>query len=193
MSNLYSVIAQLCESKGISGYRLCKEIGIQPSILTDLKVGRKQSLSAETLSKIAVYFGVPMDYLLGKEESDWCFAFRQNLREAMSNYDSFDCAEAGVDQDWLYAVANGDVPLTFKTACDVADVLGESFDSLLGRDYINQAEENKNAPTVSGERTVSEDDIKFALFGGDGEITDEMYDEVKRFAAFIKQREADKK
>jgi len=193
MSNLYSVIAQLCESKGISGYRLCKEIGIQPSILTDLKVGRKQSLSAETLSKIAVYFGVPMDYLLGKEESDWCFAFRQNLREAMSNYDSFDCAEAGVDQDWLYAVANGDVPLTFKTACDVADVLGESFDSLLGRDYINQAEETKNAPTVSGERTVSEDDIKFALFGGDGEITDEMYDEVKRFAAFIKQREADKK
>ena len=28
--------------------------------------------------------------------------------------------------------------------------------------------------------------------GGDGEITDAMYDEVKRFAAFIKQREADR-
>ena len=42
-------------------------------------------------------------------------------------------------------------------------------------------------------RTVNDEDIKFALFGGEGEITDAMYDEVKRFAAFIKQREAEKK
>ena len=54
-------------------------------------------------------------------------------------------------------------------------------------------EENEKAPTENGERSVSDDDIKFALFGGDGEITDEMYDEVKRFAAYIKQREAGKK
>ena len=39
---------------------------------------------------------------------------------------------------------------------------------------------------------VSDEDIKFALFGGDGDITDAMYDEVKRFAAFLKQREAQK-
>ena len=36
-------------------------------------------------------------------------------------------------------------------------------------------------------------DIKFALFGGDGDITDAMYAEVKEFAAFVKQREAKKK
>ena len=41
-------------------------------------------------------------------------------------------------------------------------------------------------------RPVSDEDIKFALFGGDGEITDAMFDEVKRFAAFLKQREAGK-
>ncbi|MBQ4298168.1 MAG: helix-turn-helix transcriptional regulator [Clostridia bacterium] len=39
---------------------------------------------------------------------------------------------------------------------------------------------------------VSDDDIKFALFGGGGEITDEMYEEVKRFAAFVRQREKEK-
>ena len=54
-------------------------------------------------------------------------------------------------------------------------------------------EENKKVPTVSGERSVGDDEIKFALFGGDGEITDAMYEEVRRFAAFVKQREADKK
>lgn len=65
-------------------------------------------------------------------------------------------------------------------------------------DYFNitvaelLVEETEKAPTTNGEHSVSDDDIKFALFGGDGDITDAMYDEVKRFAAYIKQREADK-
>ena len=51
----------------------------------------------------------------------------------------------------------------------------------------------ENMPAENSRHTVSDDDIKFALFGGDGEITDAMYDEVKRFAAFLKAREAWKK
>lgn len=39
----------------------------------------------------------------------------------------------------------------------------------------------------------TEEDIKFALFGGDGEITDDMYKEVKNFAAYVKSREQEKK
>ena len=45
---------------------------------------------------------------------------------------------------------------------------------------------------TAGRRRVSDEDIKFSHFGGDGEITDAMFDEVKRFAAFLKQREAGK-
>ena len=48
-------------------------------------------------------------------------------------------------------------------------------------------------PSLGGRTAVSDEDIKFALFGGDGEITDAMYDEVKRFAAFLKERQADQK
>lgn len=36
---------------------------------------------------------------------------------------------------------------------------------------------------------VSDEDIQFALFGGKDEITEKMYEEVKNFAAFLKQRE----
>ena len=50
------------------------------------------------------------------------------------------------------------------------------------------AGEGISAPSQPG-RQVTDDDIKFALFGGDGEITDAMFDEVKRFAAFLKERE----
>ncbi len=47
-------------------------------------------------------------------------------------------------------------------------------------------------PEAQSSGQVSDDAIKFALFGGDGEITDAMYEEVKRFAAFVKQREKEK-
>ena len=57
-----------------------------------------------------------------------------------------------------------------------------------------QPNEFYGAEGISGIRgKVSDEDIKFALFGGDGEITDAMYEEVRRFAAYVKQREAEKK
>ena len=57
--------------------------------------------------------------------------------------------------------------------------------------YLVSGEDEKNAPT--GRERVSDEDIKFALFGGDGEITDAMFEEVRAFAAFVKEREARKK
>lgn len=68
----------------------------------------------------------------------------------------------------------------------LATYFGISVAELLG-------EKTEKAPTVSGERPVSDDDIKFALFGGSGEITDAMYREVKEFAALVKLREDMKK
>jgi transcriptional regulator with XRE-family HTH domain len=67
----------------------------------------------------------------------------------------------------------------------IAEYLG------LTTDYLLTGEEKK--PTLESGRTINDDDIKFALFGGDGEITDAMYDEVKRFAQMVKLREAAEK
>ena len=78
---------------------------------------------------------------------------------------------------------NGTIPRP-STVERIAVEFGVTADYLLG---------NEKAPTGNGERTVSDDDIKFALFGGDSEITDAMYEEVRRFAAYVKQREAEKK
>ena len=67
----------------------------------------------------------------------------------------------------------------------LADLFEVTTDYLLG-----QSEEREPGAKSRG---VSDEEIKFALFGGDGEITDAMYDEVKQFAAFVKLREAGKK
>ena len=69
MGNLYDIIQQLCQSKGIRPGRLCDELGISRGLITDLKMGRKKSLNAQTAQKIAAYFGVSVGYLLGDERS----------------------------------------------------------------------------------------------------------------------------
>lgn len=119
MATLYETLDALCKEKGIKGGRMCTDLGLSKSLMTDLKSGRKKGVNAETAQKLATYFGVSVGYLLGKE--------------------------------------------------------------------------TEKAPTTTGERTISDDDIKFALWGGDGEITDAMLDRVKQFAAFIKQEAAKEK
>ncbi len=69
MSKLYERIDHLCSERHINITTMCKESGASRGSLTDLKVGRKQSLSVETLRKIADYFNVSTDYLLGKEKT----------------------------------------------------------------------------------------------------------------------------
>lgn len=69
MSILYDTIIKLCDEKQISGYKLCTDLGISKSILTDLKMGRKKTVNAQTASKIADYFGVSVSYLLGNDSA----------------------------------------------------------------------------------------------------------------------------
>lgn len=70
MGNLYKTIEYLCSENGVNITTMCSESGASRGSLTDLKMGRKQSLSAETLSKIADYFGVTVDYLLTGDQKE---------------------------------------------------------------------------------------------------------------------------
>ena len=70
MANLYESILQLCERNGIRPGRLCDELGISRGLMTDLKMGRKKSVNAETAQKIASFFGVSVGVLLGQEAED---------------------------------------------------------------------------------------------------------------------------
>lgn len=65
---LYNKILDLCKSKGVNITIMCKESGVSRGSLGDLKSGKNKSLSTDALSKIANYFSVSVDYLLGKPE-----------------------------------------------------------------------------------------------------------------------------
>ncbi len=68
MDNLFESIEALCTQKGIRPGRLCNDLGISRGLITDLKMGRKKSVNAETAQKIASYFGISVGQLLGREQ-----------------------------------------------------------------------------------------------------------------------------
>ena len=67
MGNLYTTIQSLCEAKGIRPGRLCSDLGLSRGLMTDLKMGRKKTVNAETAQKIATFLGVSVGNLLGQE------------------------------------------------------------------------------------------------------------------------------
>ena len=70
MSDLYKKIEDLCKKRSVNVTQMCKESGDSRASITDLKMGRKQTLSSMTLSKIASYFNVSVDYLIGAEQKE---------------------------------------------------------------------------------------------------------------------------
>ena len=68
MCTLYERIIILCEKKGVAGSRMCLDLGLSKSTLSNMKNGRSSTLSTKTAQKIANYLGVTVGYLLGEEE-----------------------------------------------------------------------------------------------------------------------------
>ena len=67
MGTLYEKITALCKSKGVSGSRMCLDLGLSKSTMSDLKFGRIKGISIPTAQKIAGYFGITVDELYGED------------------------------------------------------------------------------------------------------------------------------
>ena len=88
----------------------------------------------------------------------------------------------GLSKSSINMYERGEREPNLETLERIADFFDVDLSFLLGK---------TDDPRPSAEtkpRIVSDEDIKFALFGGSGEITDAMYEEVKQFAAFVKNR-----
>jgi len=68
LDKTYKIIEGLCAEKGISVNEMCKGSNVRAGIITDYKMNRTKRLSTQTLAKIADYFEVSVDYLLGNTD-----------------------------------------------------------------------------------------------------------------------------
>lgn len=67
---MYEIFVQLCKSKGITTYKVCKDLGISQGTISNWK-NRGNNLSTAILKKIADYFEVSIEYLINGEDVKW--------------------------------------------------------------------------------------------------------------------------
>ncbi len=66
MSPMYDCIEDLCRRQGTNVTAMCRALGIPRSILSELRAGRTRTLSLKNAEKIAAFFDVPVEMLLGE-------------------------------------------------------------------------------------------------------------------------------
>lgn len=90
------------------------------------------------------------------------------------------CNELGFSKSLMTDLKHGrKTGVSAVTAQKIASYFDVSVGYLLGEEESTQKEK---APVVSDE------DVKVALFGGDTEVTDEMWSEVMNYAEYLKQK-----
>lgn len=137
MSDLYNRIEGLCADSGINITTMCKESGASRASLTDLKMGRKQSLSTDTLSKISVYFGVSVDYLLGNEskekapaESEGRFKEGELIRLDADSMEILRAVRERPDMKILFSVTKNVTPEDLKKAIKIVEAFKEDSENM---------------------------------------------------------------
>ena len=164
----YDKFKALCVERGISVNKAATEIGLSNSTPTKWKK-TGATPDSTTITKVASYFEVPI------------YSLMDNITFGSSMEEIFD------EESKRLGTPIEELKDTFlrrygSTKTLSKESIAEYFDSVY-----------KKAPTPEGERKPTDDEIKFALFGGNGDITDAMYDEVKRFAQMVKLREEEEK
>lgn len=100
------------------------------------------------------------------------------------------------DRSSIAKIESGNVDLSeskillFAKALDVSPSFLMGLDDLPGSMQIGDIGKVTMQQQLFASPPVSDEDIKFALFGG--KVSDEAFEEVKRFAAFVKQKEQEK-
>ena len=110
---LYQKIYDLCQRKGISINKMCDETDIWTSAITNLKKGRANTLSADKLAKIANYFNVSVDYLLGNNENKGDAELRDLLEELRSD----------PDKRMLFSIAKGATAAEIREAVEIIEAI----------------------------------------------------------------------
>ena len=77
-------ISVLCESSTpkVSMSKMCNDLGLSRSLITKLKADPERTISGDTAVKIADYFGVSVDRVLGSEQKEKPLAQSERLDDA---------------------------------------------------------------------------------------------------------------
>lgn len=175
----FEIIKNLCEDHKMSLSSLALQLGFSRNIFGELKAGRIKSLSADKLSKIADYFDVSVDYLLGKTDnpekaknSRILDRIDKELKEQNKTQKML-CEHIGIKQQ-AYTNWKGGFSKSYnKYLPEIAEYLGVSVDYLLGKSDIPEDD-------------ITFDDFSFALYNETKELTEGQKKELLNMARYMK-------
>lgn len=134
MSKLSDALVYLRRRDGLSQDELAKLCNVSRSTIGMME-SDKRNPSREVLETIADVFNTTTDFLVGREDTgEYSEVFRKSLGEILSSRSVADMEASGIDTYELGLIVDGTLTLTFNRACEIADELGETLDSMLGQE-----------------------------------------------------------
>lgn len=131
MSRLSETLSYLRKRDNLTQSALSEKINVSRSLIAMYEKGERAP-SLENLEAIADVFNVSIDFLTGHVDSgEHSKVFTANLDRIISSASLHDLEAAGIDLYEVNLIIKGAIPLTFDYACELADQLGETIDSML--------------------------------------------------------------
>ncbi len=86
---MYDIFEKLCKKNNVTPYRVCKETGLTTSTISNWKAGR-YTPKQDKLQKIADFFNVSIEYLIGTEEKETSAGYYLNEETAKLAQEMFE-------------------------------------------------------------------------------------------------------
>lgn len=127
---MYDIFEKLLQKHGVTTYQVSKATGITQSTFSNWK-SRRNLISSENGKKIADYFKVPIDYLMGNRfiEEMGHIIQEERIEQGLSQEELAN--EANISIDDLKTYEEDDKPVREDIFDDIASALGTSYLELL--------------------------------------------------------------
>lgn len=201
-------IREIAKERGLKLSYISQQIGKSNGYLSEIS-GRNANVPSKYLPAIAEVLGTSVEYINGLVDNVDEGATKAPLSV---NYGSFQfdrfydlCKKYGKMQAHLYKMvglpekAGSNLRRTKNVKPEILEVWAKELHTSAA--YLNGETDDPAAPSVQTAQPekekspaaeghgVTDEDLKFALFGG-GDVTDAQFEEVKSFARFVRERDA---
>lgn len=150
--------------RGLLQKEVAEKIGVDRTTYVKYEKGSSDP-NFEILQRLADYFNVTVDYLLGhKGRSEMSDLFKHSLRKTLEwidNYGDLTEPEAKADYTEAMGYAESQYVLTIDEIFRASDIVGESIDDMLSEDFKPGMREGiKKSPSVGNKSdiTLAEDE-----------------------------------
>lgn len=201
-------IREIAKMRGLKLNFISQQIGKSNGYLSEIS-SRNANVPSKYLPAIAEILGTSVEYINGLVDDidDGLTTSPLDVDYGSFQFDRFYalCQKSGKTQAHLYKMvgmpdkAGSNLRRTKNVKPEILEVWAKELHTTAA--YLNGETDDPTAPSVqvaqpekekspaADSHGVTDEDLKFALFGG-GDVTDAQFEEVKSFARFVRERDA---